>query len=106
MHYSYFLHATSLALLAWISSTPIAERVQDEGTARALRLAEYINVPLYIVHVMSGGAVDEVVRARLGGQRVVAEAVVSGFVSEERMVWDPDFKVRHARPDNLDERSS
>lgn len=63
-------------------------------------------MPLYIVHVMSGGAVDEVVRARLGGQRVVAEAVVSGFASKESMVWDPDFKVRHARPNNLDKRFS
>ncbi|KAK9825674.1 hypothetical protein WJX81_001526 [Elliptochloris bilobata] len=66
---------------------------EDEGTARALRLAEYVNVPLYVVHVMSGGAADEVARARRGGQRVVGEAVASGFASEERMVWDADFRV-------------
>ena len=66
---------------------------QDEGTARALRLAEHVNVPLYIVHVMSGGAADEVARAKRAGQRVVSEAVASGFAAEERRVWDPDFKA-------------
>ena len=51
-------------------------------------------MPLYVVHVMSGGAVDEVARALRGGQRVVAEAVASGFAADERMVWDPDFRAR------------
>ena len=68
--------------------------IQDEGTARTLRLAEYVNVPLYVVHVMSAGAADEVARAKRAGQRVVGEAVASGFASEERMVWHPDFKAR------------
>ncbi len=51
-------------------------------------------MPLYVVHVMSGGAVDEVARALRGGQRVVAEAVASGFAADERMVWDTDFRAR------------
>ena len=68
--------------------------LQDEGTARALRLAEYVNVPLYVVHVMSADAADEVARAKRAGQRVVGEAVASGFAAEERMVWHPDFKAR------------
>ena len=72
-------------------------RLQDEGTARALRLAEYVNVPLYVVHVMSAGAADEVARARRAGQRVVGEAVASGFAAEEHRVWDPDFKARALR---------
>lgn len=71
--------------------------LQDEGTARALRLAEYVNVPLYVVHVMSAGAADEVARARRAGQRVIGEAVASGFAADERRVWDPDFKARALR---------
>ena len=51
-------------------------------------------MPLYVVHVMSAGAADEVARAKRAGQRVVGEAVASGFASEERMVWHPDFKAR------------
>jgi hypothetical protein len=67
---------------------------QDEGTARVLRLAEYVNVPVYIVHVMSGGAVREIAAAKTRGVRVIGEAIASGFGSEEGKVWDPDFKVR------------
>ena len=54
-------------------------------------------MPLYVVHVMSADAADEVARARRTGQRVVGEAVASGFASEERMVWHPDFKARGVR---------
>lgn len=70
-------------------------RLQDEGTARALRLAQYVNVPVYIVHVMSGGAVAEIAAAKTRGQRVVGEAVASGFGADEAKIWDPDFKVVH-----------
>ncbi|EIE27292.1 D-hydantoinase [Coccomyxa subellipsoidea C-169] len=66
---------------------------EDEGTARALRLAQYVNVPVYIVHVMSGGAVAEIAAAKTRGQRVVGEAVASGFGADEAKIWDPDFKV-------------
>lgn len=58
-----------------------------------LRLAEYVNVPVYIVHVMSGGAVKEIAAAKTRGLRVIGEAIASGFGSEEGKVWDPDFKV-------------
>lgn len=71
------------------------QHVQDEGTSRALRLAQYVNVPVYIVHVMSGGAVAEIAAAKARGQRVVGEAVASGFGAEEGKIWDLDFKVLH-----------
>ncbi|CAL8462951.1 g2485 [Coccomyxa elongata] len=66
---------------------------EDEGTSRALRLAQYVNVPVYIVHVMSGGAVAEIAAAKTRGQRVIGEAVASGFGADEGKIWDPDFKV-------------
>jgi dihydropyrimidinase len=66
---------------------------QDEGTSRVLRLAQYVNTPVYIVHVMSGGAVKEIAAAKLRGQRVIGEAIASGFGSDEDKIWDPDFKA-------------
>ncbi len=67
--------------------------VQDEGTARALYLAQYINTPIYVVHVMSKGAAGEIAAAKLRGQRVIGETIASGIAAEEGKIWDPDFKV-------------
>lgn len=38
--------------------------LEAEATARAARLAGFVNASLYVVHVMSGGAADEVAAAR------------------------------------------
>lgn len=70
-----------------------SEDVQDEGTARALYLAQYINTPIYVVHVMSKGAAGEIAAAKLRGQRVIGETIASGIAAEEGKIWDPDFKV-------------
>ena len=67
--------------------------MQDEGTARTLRIAEYLNVPVYIVHVMSGGAMKEIGLAKARGVRVIGEAIASGIAAVEGKIWDPDFKV-------------
>ncbi len=67
--------------------------MQDEGTARALYLARYVNTPVYIVHVMSKGAAGEIAAAKLRGQRVIGETIASGIAAEEKKIWDPDFKV-------------
>jgi dihydropyrimidinase len=50
-------------------------------------------VPLYVVHVMSAGAAAAVTKARAAGQRVIGEAVASGFAADEGSVWNPDFRV-------------
>jgi dihydropyrimidinase len=53
------------------SSRPIpAER---EATHRALTLAEIMGVPVVIVHVSNGEALEEIKRARLRGVKVMAE---------------------------------
>ena len=67
--------------------------LEDEATARAIRLARFVDTPIYIVHVMSRGAAEEISRARDLGQRVIGEAVTSGFACDESQVLDPDFKV-------------
>lgn len=53
------------------ASRPIpAER---EATHRALTLAEVVGVPVVIVHVSNGEAIDEIARARARGLKVIAE---------------------------------
>ncbi|MFT7057657.1 MAG: dihydropyrimidinase [Pseudorhodobacter sp.] len=47
--------------------------VEREATHRAIALAEIAGVPLTIVHVSNGEALDEIVRARHRGAKVFAE---------------------------------
>eukprot|EP00873_Tetraselmis_striata_P014482 jgi/Tetstr1/434746/TSEL_023798.t1 len=67
--------------------------LEGEATARAIRLAKWVNTPLYVVHVMSIDAMEEVARARIAGQRVIGEPVVSGLAVDESRMWDKDFKI-------------
>lgn len=62
---------------------------QAEATARAIRLAAWVNTPLYVVHVMSRDAMEEVAAARQRGWRVVGEALASGLGVDDRKlcVW-------------------
>lgn len=55
-------HATSRPALA-----------EREATHRALALAELMDVPVVIVHVSNGEAMEEIKRARVRGQKVIAE---------------------------------
>ncbi|WMV55623.1 hypothetical protein MTR67_049008 [Solanum verrucosum] len=71
-----------------LSRPPVLE---GEATARAIRLASFVNTPLYVVHVMSINAMEEIARARKSGQRVVGEPVVSGLLLNDSVLWDPDF---------------
>jgi dihydroorotase-like cyclic amidohydrolase len=41
--------------------------LEGEATARAIRLADFVNTPLYVVHVMSIDAMEEVAKARKSG---------------------------------------
>ncbi|XP_057723226.1 dihydropyrimidinase [Arachis stenosperma] len=67
--------------------------LEGEATARAIRLANFVNTPLYVVHVMSIDAMEEIAKARKSGQRVIGEPVVSGLVLDESWLWHPDFKT-------------
>ncbi|CAB4309133.1 unnamed protein product [Prunus armeniaca] len=71
-----------------LSSPPVLE---GEATARAIKLAGFINTPLYVVHVMSIDAMEEISKARKSGQKVIGEPVVSGLVLNDSWLWDPDF---------------
>ncbi|KAE8037291.1 hypothetical protein FH972_009892 [Carpinus fangiana] len=65
--------------------------LEGEATSRAIRLAGFVNTPLYVVHVMSIDAVEEIARARKAGQRVIGEPVAAGLALDDSGIWDPDF---------------
>ncbi|KAG5376965.1 hypothetical protein IGI04_041561, partial [Brassica rapa subsp. trilocularis] len=73
-----------------LSRPPVLE---GEATSRAIRLARFVNTPLYVVHVMSVDAMDEIAKARKAGQKVIGEPVVSGLILDDHWLWDPDFKI-------------
>ncbi len=61
------------------SAREYAFRAQGEATGRAIRLAAHVNTPLYVVHVMSKDALQEVISGRAAGYRVIGEAVASAI---------------------------
>jgi len=71
-----------------LSRPPAAE---GEAANRAARLAEVIDVPLYLVHVSTKDALDEIIRARLAGQRVYGEALAGHLLIDDSVYKHPDF---------------
>ncbi|XP_031268295.1 dihydropyrimidinase-like [Pistacia vera] len=71
-----------------LSRPPLLE---GEATSRAIRLAKFVNTPLYVVHVMSIDAMEEISKARKSGQRVIGEPVVSGLALDDSWLWASDF---------------
>lgn len=53
------------------STRPVA--AEREATHRALSLAEIVDVPIVIVHVSNGEAMEEIARARARGRKVIGE---------------------------------
>eukprot|EP00013_Stygamoeba_regulata_P008299 CAMPEP_0177668824 /NCGR_PEP_ID=MMETSP0447-20121125/23028_1 /TAXON_ID=0 /ORGANISM="Stygamoeba regulata, Strain BSH-02190019" /LENGTH=503 /DNA_ID=CAMNT_0019175479 /DNA_START=91 /DNA_END=1602 /DNA_ORIENTATION=+ len=70
------------------------EEVEAEATHRALMIANRANCPLYVVHVMSKGAADEVRRARQRGWRAFGEPIAAGLGVDGSHCWHSDW--RHA----------
>ncbi|WP_067334229.1 dihydropyrimidinase [Stappia indica] len=63
--------AGDVAPRAHASTRPVA--AEREATHRALSLAEIVDVPIVIVHVSNGEAMEEIARARARGLKVVGE---------------------------------
>jgi dihydropyrimidinase len=55
------------------------EEVETEATLRAITLANQVNSPLYVVHVMSNSAADIIAEKRKQGYIVFGEALASGL---------------------------
>ncbi|MFM7855854.1 MAG: hypothetical protein ACKO96_29025, partial [Flammeovirgaceae bacterium] len=64
------------------------ESFEAEATHKAITIAEYITSPLYIVHVMSKNAADEVIRARNNGNILFAETLAAALGIDGRELWN------------------
>jgi dihydropyrimidinase len=76
-----------------LSRPPAAE---GEAASRAIRLAEVIGLPLYLVHVSTKDALDEITRARNAGQRVYGEALAGHLLIDDSVYQNPDFEFAAA----------
>jgi dihydropyrimidinase len=65
--------------------------VEGEAANRALRIAEVLGVPLYVVHTSCIDALEAITRAKLEGQRVFAEVLAQHLVIDESVYRDPDW---------------
>ncbi len=67
--------------------------VEGEAANRAIRIAEVLDVPLYIVHTSCIDALEAVTRARLEGQRVFAEVLAQHLVIDDSVYQNPDWNA-------------
>ncbi|MGD1972502.1 MAG: dihydropyrimidinase [Desulfobacterales bacterium] len=65
--------------------------VEGEAANRAIRIAEVLNVPVYIVHVSARQALEAVTRARNEGQRVFGEVLAGHLLIDDSVYRDTDW---------------
>jgi len=65
--------------------------VEGEAANRAIRIAEVLGVPLYVVHNSCQDSLDAIARARLEGQRVFGEVLSQHLVIDDSVYRDPDW---------------
>lgn len=66
--------------------------VEGEAANRAIRIAEVLGVPLYLVHVSTRQALESIIRARNEGQRVFGEVLAGHLLVDESVYRDPDLE--------------
>ncbi|MDF1662456.1 MAG: dihydropyrimidinase [Planctomycetota bacterium] len=67
--------------------------VEGEAANRAIRIAEVLGVPVYLVHTSCIDALEAVTRARLEGQRVFAEVLAQHLVIDDSVYRNPDWNA-------------
>ena len=77
---------------------PLSRPPQCEGEAanRAIRIAEVLNVPLYIVHNSCRQSLEAITRARNEGQRVFGEVLAGHLLIDDSVYRHEDFEVAAA----------
>jgi dihydropyrimidinase len=70
--------------------------VEGEAAERAIRIADVLNVPLYIVHNSAIQALNAIARARADGQRVFGEVLAGHLLIDDSVYKNPDFEFAAA----------
>jgi len=72
-----------------LSRPPAAEA---EAANRAIKIADVIGVPVYLVHVSTEDALNEITHARNNGQRVYGECLAGHLLVDESVYQDTNFE--------------
>jgi len=77
---------------------PLSRPPECEGEAanRAIRIAEVLNVPLYVVHNSCKQSLEAITRARNEGQRVFGEVLAGHLLIDDSVYRDEDFEIAAA----------
>lgn len=67
--------------------------VEGEAANRAIRIAEVLGVPVYLVHTSCIDALEAVARARHEGQQVFAEVLAQHLVIDDSVYRNPDWRT-------------
>ena len=70
--------------------------VEGEAANRAIRIAEVLGVPIYLVHNSCIQSLEAITRARNEGQRVYGEVLAGHLLIDESVYRDPDFDTAAA----------
>ncbi len=70
--------------------------VEGEAANRAIRIAEVIGVPIYLVHTSCRQSLESITRARNEGQHVYGEVLAGHLMIDDSVYRDPDFDVAAA----------
>jgi dihydropyrimidinase len=70
--------------------------VEGEAANRAIRIAEVLRAPLYVVHNSCRQSLEAITRARNEGQRVFGEVLAGHLLVDDSAYRDPDFEVAAA----------
>ncbi|MDH5500612.1 MAG: amidohydrolase family protein, partial [Gammaproteobacteria bacterium] len=66
--------------------------VEGEAANRAIRIAEVLGVPIYVVHVSSRQSLESITRARNEGQRVFGEVLAGHLLIDDSVYRNKDFE--------------
>jgi dihydropyrimidinase len=67
--------------------------VEGEAANRAIRIAQVLGVPLYLVHNSCKESLEAITRARQEGQRVFGEVLAQHLIFDDSVYRNPDWRT-------------